>query len=344
MRKFYKLLILVAITSSCQFGDDNIIIDPEFTLDGSSALTSNLKSLTQNSTTFDNFIDGTSKVRIELPYDLFINDSIEFRLAQEIDYQNLINVLEATPIEDDIDLVFPLRVTGIDHVEINVASGSNFEEVLNDLPESSEVNCLNIQYPIMVQYYSSATTQVSDESILSDAQLFNFLNNLFNEGIFYEIQYPIVATTADQSETIINSNSEFNAIYSDLPNFCLNTVIYDNLESSINPDDLNAFVNFITAGVFSINDFRIDENEVIEYESSFFTFGSEGEIFDESIIVGSWQVELDGNVLLLTLTFEDDSYDSLENQWYVMTQTENDFDLSFVNQAGIISKLTMEMN
>jgi len=344
MRKFYLLLLVIALCSSCEFGGNNVVFDSDFTLDGTSALTNNLKSLTQNSTTFDNFIDGTSKLRIDLPYDIVINDSIEFSLAQTNDYQNLINVLEATPIEDTIDLVFPLSVSGIDHVEIDVATRNDFEDLLDELPESTEVNCLNIQYPITVQYYSSATTQVSDQSVFSDAQLFNFLNDLLNEGIFYEIQYPIVATTAEQAEVIINSNSEFSAIYSDLPNFCLNSVIYDNVGSSVNPNDADAFISFMTSGVFSVSNFVVDGSEVTDYEFSTFTFGTNGEVFDGPELVGDWQIASVENALLCTLAFNDMAYNALEHDWYIMTQTANDFDLSFVNQNAIISRLSMQAN
>lgn len=344
MRKFYLLLLFTALFSSCQLEDDNLILDPEFTLDGTSALTSSLKNLTQNSTTFDNFIDGTSKVRIDLPFDVRVNDSIAFRLENTIDYQNLIDILEATPIKDEIELVFPLSVSGIDHVEFEVDSSNSFDELLDDLPESSEVNCLNLNYPISVRYYSSVTTQISNQSITSDAQLFNFLNNLISEGIFYEIQYPIVATTAEQTETVINSNDEFSALYSNLPNFCVNTVIYDNVESQINPDDPDEFRDYISSGVFSISDFTIDGNPITDFDSSEFTFDINGAIYNNGSLAGHWETSLVDSAILFALQFSDDSYNAIENEWYIMTLQEEAFDISFVNATGSISRSTLLKN
>jgi len=344
MRKFYLLFVLTMVLSSCQFEDDNLILDPNFTLDGSSALTSNIKNLTQNSTTFDNFIDGTSKVRVELPFDIIINDAIEFRLEETIDYQNLIDVLEATPIEDAIDLVFPLNVSGIDHITTNVDSKNSFESLLQELPESSQINCLNINYPITIQYYSALSTQIANESVFNDAQLFNFLNNLINEGIFYEFEYPIEATTAEQNETLIYSNEEFATLYSDLPNFCIETAIYENNELLSNPDNPEEFSGFMTSGMFAINNFMIGNQGSIEFNTSSFTFNGNGQIFDNEINVGTWQVFLSNDVLILDLQFNDETYTSLENEWYIMALSETGFDLSYVDETGTISQLTMSIN
>ena len=341
MRKFYFLLTLILLVSSCQLTDDDVVVDDSFTLDGTSSLTESIKNLTQNSTTFDNFIDGTSKVRIELPYDITVNDSIDFALNDVSDYQNLIEVLEATPIQDEIDLVFPVNVSGIDHNMVNIASKTDLDLLLEELPESTAVNCLNLAYPIKVQFFNSISSQISDQDIFNDAQLFNFLDNLISEGIFYQFEYPIVATTGEDTETVINSNDEFSALYSNLPNFCLNTVIYDNVESSFNPEDVEIFTNFITTGDFTIDDFLIDDEEIFQFDNAQLSFEQDFRIFNNETQVGDWQIHIANNAIVFELMFDDIYYEKLEKFWYVMTLNENTSQLSDVSAISIISRLEL---
>lgn len=335
--------------SACQVEENTEIINNDNGLNSNSALTQNLIRLTQNPTAFDDFIDGSSKIRVEFPAQITINSDINFNLNSEEDYADLINILENTIVQDDIVFNYPITVSSIDYSAETLNNASEFGQLLQSLSESSEVNCLDLDYPISIRFFDNSNSFVDTQTIGNAAQLFNFLVEVDNNNLFYELVFPIGvnvdAGSNQQFQATVNSNEELISIYNQLPNSCFEPLLYENTPSDNNPTDLEMFIEFITDGQFEVSEL-IDEGEPEDdYDGLVFSFMAEGEsngnIEVDQENVGEWSIFLDDGVIVFELDFDDPFYDELDEDWDVVNFDENEIELIDVNSDGDTSTLVL---
>jgi len=337
----------VCLFWACQTEEDTQIINNANALNRDSPLTSNLKRVTQNPTTFDDFIDGSSKIHLELPALISINNDINFSLNTANDYSTLIETLEETPNQDSIDFIFPITVSTIDYAVETVSSNTELDQLLQSVTSSTEVNCIDLEYPLNIQFFDASNSFVDSQTINNDAQFFNFLVEVESNNLFFELQFPVTvsvdAGANQQFQTTVNSNSELNAIYSDLPESCFDPLLYDNEPSDSNPTSLEELVQFITNGNFEVSEL-IDEGEVDNtYEGLVFSFEPDddfdGDILVEGDVVGTWSAYLDDDVIVFEMDFENSFYGELDEDWNVVSYDETNLNLVDISSDGDSSTL-----
>jgi hypothetical protein len=213
------------------------------------------------------------------------------------------------------------------------------------------VNCLNLDYPISIRFFDSSNAFVDSQTINNEAQFFNFLIEIDNNNLFYELEFPVTvnvdAASGQQFQTIVNSNEELISIYNQLPNSCFEPLLYDNAPSNNNPTDLEAFVEFIINGQFEISEF-IDEGEPEDdFDDLIFSFTAEsgfnGNIEVGQQIVGDWSAFLDDGVIVFELGFDDPFYDELEEDWDVENFDDNEIQLIDISSDGDTSTLVFSV-
>jgi hypothetical protein len=345
MKKLYLTIFCIGLFWSCQVEEDTQVINSSNGLDAESALTGLLKRSTQNPTTLDNFIDGSSKIKVEFPANLIINNDVNFSLESSEDYFSLIQILESTPAKDTIAFNYPVTVSKIDYTEVTVNSDAELEEVLSDTDESSEINCLDLNYPLGVRFFDASNSFIDTQAISSEAQFFNFLNMVNRNSLFYELEFPVILTLDNEFETIVNSNAVLTSLFEELAESCFDPLLYDNTGSDTNPTDLEMFVMFISDGNFVVNEF-IDEGEVIDqYANSNFNFsigeGFEGSIFDNQEFVGDWSASFDDGVIVFELNFNTSFYGELDEDWDVVSYDETNLNLIDISSDGDSSSLVL---
>jgi len=347
MKNIYLILLCVCLFWACQKEEDSQIINNSDALNRDSPLTSNLKRLTQNPTTFDNFIDGSSKIRLELPAQMTINNDVIFSLNTTSDYSTLIEILEDTPNQDNINLNFPVNMSTIDYSMVTISSNTELDQLLQSVSASSEVNCISLEFPVDIQFFDASNSFVDSQTITNDAQFFNFLVEVDNYNLFYDLQFPVTVSVDagpnQQFQTIVNSNSELNAIYNELPESCFDPLLYDNQPSDNNPTSLEELVQFITDGNFEISEL-IDEGEVDNtYEGLLFNFESEddfdGNILVDGDVVGTWTAYLDDSVIVFEMDFDDSFYGELDEDWDVLNIDDTSLELQDESSDGDTSTL-----
>jgi|GEM_PF-1213831 len=347
MKNIYLILLCVCLFWACQTEEDTQIINNANALNRDSPLTSNLERVTQNPTTFDDFIDGSSKIHLELPALISINNDINFSLNTANDYSTLIETLEETPNQDSIDFIFPITVSTIDYAVETVSSNTELDQLLQSVTSSTEVNCIDLEYPLNIQFLDASNSFVDSQTINNDAQFFNFLVEVESNNLFFELQFPVTvsvdAGANQQFQTTVNSNSELNAIYSDLPESCFDPLLYDNEPSDSNPTSLEELVQFITNGNFEVSEL-IDEGEVDNtYEGLVFSFEPDddfdGDILVEGDVVGTWSAYLDDDVIVFEMDFENSFYGELDEDWNVVSYDETNLNLVDISSDGDSSTL-----
>ncbi len=343
MKKIYFILLCFGLCLACQVEEDNQIINNPDSLNADSPLTGLLKRTTQNPTALDNFIDGSSKIKVEFPANLIINEEVNFSLTSFEDYFSLIQVLENTPIKDTIAFSYPITVSGIDYSETILNSDNDLAEVLAESQESSEVNCIDLSFPVFIRFFDATNSFLDTQVFSNEAQFFNFLNAESNEDLFYDIQFPINATLNNEFETSINSIEDLNTIFQELDNSCFEPLLYENVASGTNPTDLEMFTMFISDGTFQVSELIDEGEQIADYDDLFFNF-SLGDAFNGNIIVqqeivGDWNAFLDDGVIVFELNFDDSFYGELDDDWDVVNYNETSLNLIDISSDGESSSL-----
>lgn len=350
MRKIYTL-IFFSLLLGCQTEEDTQIINSVDGLNRESILTGNIKRLTQNPTTLDNFIDGSSKIKVEFPAELIINEEINFTLQSFESYFSLIEILEDTPQIDSIELVYPVVVSKIDYSQHVLNSANELAQLLENSEASSEVECLEFVFPLSVKFFDASNTFINTITLSNKAQFFNFLEEVDENNLFYEIIYPIdidVEIASSQPVTIsLNSNQELNDIYSDLSADCFEPLLYENNPSEAIPYNLNNFIAVISQNQFQVSQF-IDEGEQDNSFSDFiFSFTNEdiesGSILVDNDTVGTWSAFLDDEIIVFDLSFNNSDFDDLEEDWDVLNFNENTINLIDESSDGDNSSLILNV-
>lgn len=336
---FFFLLMLVA----CQSEEDTEIVNNENGLSANSALTSNLKRLTQNPTAFDNFIDNSSKIRVNFPFEVTVNSTTNINLDNTADYQNLIDALEATAFEDDITLNFPLTVSTISYRAQTINSETQLNQLLQNLSGSDEVNCVEIVFPISLQFFDLSNTFIDTQTINNRAQLFNFLDDLSQNGFFYQLEYPIEVNIEGNMQ-IINSNTEFNITFNGLSSSCFEPLLFNNIADDDpgggNPVNLNAFINFVTDGDFIVSGLTSDGEEIFDFTDYVFRFEENNSIIvdDDDVdqnfdVVGQWTASVEDDVIIFDLDFDDSDFGEMDDDWEVVS-FDNGVTLSLIDTSS----------
>lgn len=316
------LLILILICWSCQTEESRLILDNSQAISTENVLFNRLFRSVQNNLVFDDFIDQNSATQIELPYQVEVNNQT-FNLSSTDDYQTLIDFLESSPEDDNINLQFPVEVSLIDYTQFSLNSTEELNNLASTEIQSSEINCVEIYYPIQLNITDLENSSIRTESITSDKDFINQLVSINLNHQFFSIEYPILIEIDDQ-ELEINSNSQLSNTYFDLDNTCYNPNLYE-FQSGNFEDDLIAF---ITSGSFEISLLE-EDGEPDEYPDYEYVFNADGSItvigFPDTEMA-TWEVTTSNNQLLLDLEFDNSEFNELDEVWDV---------INFSNAVGI---------
>ena len=341
MRNFYLLILLALLTLACQKEEDIEQIEDVNTMTKNTIFTSLISGISKNPTAFDDFIDQNPDTRVEFPFSVTLNNTNTINLNDEGDYQTLIQELENTDIQDEIQIDFPATVSLPDYQSLTVNDATELQNIDWNGFNTSEINCLSINYPIEIISYNNLNIEQEDFEIDSDIELFNFLNNMPNDEFFYQLEYP-VTVIVNNNEVDIEDATELENIITDLPQSCFEPLLYDNQPSQGgggDNDDIEAFTNFITEGTFVVSFLTSDGEEVFEFEDSFFQFDENGNILadDEDAdndfeIVGQWSVTIEDAQIVFELDFDDSFFGEMDDDWQVI-DFSNGVTLSLIDES-----------
>lgn len=317
-KKYFIFISLVSILiSGCQSDAFQLDIDTSTTISSTSLLNSFLQRSLQNNTTKDNFIDGSSAVKIEFPYAIQINNQ-SFNLIEENDYQNVIAFLEnENTLVYQVNFTFPLQVSLVNYETTSIQSLTEFDAVLANASESSEINCINFMYPLELNSFSLSDENSTTRILNNQAQFFNYLQLLQQQDGFFQFSYP-VSIIVDGQTTEVNSVDDLESIYNGLATPCFEPNLYIPTITPI--DQLDEFLIGETFFVFNLlNDGEDDTDEVDEFR---FTYNVDGSISvlnteNQTSSNGTWTIVEDDNQTKLDLTFENLALDELVEDWVV---------------------------
>jgi len=335
-----NLFILCFLLLACQEEEDIEQIEDVNTTTKNSSFTSLLSRVSKNPTAFDDFIDQNEATRVEFPFSVTLNNANTVNLTSDADYQTLIQELENTLIQDDIQIDFPVTVSLPDYQSLSVNDNTELQNITWNGFDPSEINCWTIDFPIEIYSYNDLNVEQEEFDIDTNTELYNFLNNMPNDGFFYQIEYPI-EVIIDNNEVDIADANELENTISNLPQACFEPLLYDNQPSQGGgDDDVEALTNFITEGTFVVSFLTDDGEEVFEFDNIFFQFDENNNILadDEDVDqnfdpVGQWSIAQDDGELELILNFDDSDFGEMDDDWQVV-DFSNGVTLSLIDQSS----------
>jgi len=335
-----NLFILCFLLLACQEEEDIEQIEDVNTTTKNTTFTSLISRISKNPTAFDDFIDQNEATRVEFPFSVTLNNTTTIDLIDDTDYQILIQELENTPIQDDIQIDFPVTVSLPDYQSLSVNDNTELQNITWSGFDPSEINCLTIDFPIEIYSYNDLNVEQEEFDIDTDTALYNFLNNMPNDGFFYQIEYPI-DVIIDNNEVDIADATELENTIANLPQSCFEPLLFDNQPSQGGgDDDVEALTNFITEGTFVVSFLTDDGEEVFEFDNTFFQFDQNNNILadDEDVDqdfdpVGQWSIAQDDGELELILNFDDSDFGEMDDDWQVV-DFSNGVTLSLIDQSS----------
>jgi hypothetical protein len=315
--QFILLCFLSTLLFSCQKEENEVIQDPTQNLNKTSPLVNLLSRVSQNATSQDNVLDNSSCFSVQLPVTVIVNGE-NVVVATADDYQTVQDAIDAFSDDDDIvNFVYPITIQYQNFSTQVINNSDALDDVLDDCEEDddddfNEIDCVTINYPVVLNIYDSNNQLASTLTINNDAQFYNFIENL-DDNEFIEINYPISIVDSNGNNVVISSNSQ----------------LEDIIEESIDDCDDNSgggggsadFSDVITNGTWYVSYFfEDDDNETSDYIGYNFTFSSNGTITvvkASATTNGSWTNYVDSGDDIMDLNFDDSNLDELEEDWEI---------------------------
>jgi hypothetical protein len=208
------LLILILTLASC-YDDDSTLIESENTAHISSRLTRSIKSISLHDASFDDFIDNSSCLSLEFPYQVFENSVLKTI--------NNIQDIELLDENSNIEIVYPVTAVSYNYEKHQINSIADHNTIVSACESSFTLNahkCLDFQYPVSIKLYNRVGNSFQSINLDHDQDMYVFFDNLQDTDI-YEIEYPIALSdhTSGTSKTI-SSNLGFDTLFNETLRDC----------------------------------------------------------------------------------------------------------------------------
>lgn len=302
----------------CQKEEETIIQDDTQTFTSSSTLSGLLLRTSQFPTAFDNVLDNSSCFSVQLPVTVIVNNQ-QILVSNQSDYQLVQNAINQFSNDDDIvNFVYPITIV-YQNFQTQVLQNSNdLDDVLDECDEDDgfdEIDCININYPIVINIYDSNNQIANTITITSNSMLFNFLSNT-NSSTLLAVVFPISVTNSNGQNVVINNNSE-------LENF-IEDSISDCDDDSNGGSNNTTLTEIFTSGTWYISYFFDDVDETNYFNGYNFTFNSNGTslaVKNSNTINGTWNIYNDGGTEKIVLSFDGSLLDEIEDDWRIIEYT-----------------------
>lgn len=328
--KKYILYLTVALSLTilaCQSDDSQESISPTG-LTPTSPLSLLVSRVAQYPTSQDNVLDGTDAFAVALPVTVTVN-GITVTVDDDHNCHDVQEIIDAHSNDDDIiHFTFPIRLIYQNHQQVPVVNQAQYQQILANCPPNSgqtEIECIDIDYPIVINSYDTATQTPTTTTITSNAQLYGFIHGLTAANIFSFV-YPFSMTKSNNEVVNITSDAALQAVIQDSVGTC----------NDDTPDD--GLSTVIVNGTWYVSSFIDDDHdETYEFNGYNFTFTANGNVTavkNTNTTNGTWQHIVNGNFSKLDLNFSGSMLQELEEDWQVIQYTETIIKLRHENGGG----------
>jgi len=309
---YFSFLLLSVFFMACQTSSIEEVHSTLETISKTTPLTTEVQRVAMQKTSQDNIIDKTNCFMIKFPYSITVNN-VNISINTSSDYQFVLNTINANSNDNDIVYIhFPITVIFQDYTEKSLANQADFNSLIAECKANTidfgKINCLSINYPILINIYDSNNQIASAISITDNLVLFNFIDNLVDNK-FISISYPITITDQNGQNVIITTNKQFEDVIKNAVDTCsenINTVL--------------DFMQTITSNSWKISYYYNDNDRTSYYNQYVFTFKSDYTVVATKsgiIYNGTWSTKIDNGVREFRMKIDSDPLSKLDEGWEV---------------------------
>lgn len=322
--KNYLLLILLAVLSfSCQDENESVTEDPKGNLTIASQLTKLFSRVAQNTTSKDNMLDKTSCFSVQLPVHLTVNGDY-FNVSDSNDYQLVQDEIDEYNSDDDIiHFQYPITIKYKNYQTQVVSNETQFNHILSTCPVEdgfNEIECITINYPIVVSVYDSNNQLANTVAISNDTSLYTFTANL-QSNVYYSVNYPISVVNPSGQTVTVTSNNQLEDLIQDAVDEC----------GSGGSTGGTTFPQILSTGSWHISYCKYDDQVKTTYYNGYnFTFHSDYTITavkNSTNYSGTWSKYVDGSHDILDLDFDGPELHELDDHWRITEYTTTEIRL-----------------
>ncbi len=314
-RKFSGFL-LATVLSVVFFSCQSEIADEQYstkeTITKTTPLTTYVERIVMQKTAQDNIIDQTDCFMVKFPYTVTVN-AVDITINSAADIALVENNIALSSIDTDVvSIHFPITVIFNDYKEETLDSLSDYTDLLHDCAEKSDylpqINCLNFNYPILINRYDSNNQIASSLTIQDNQALYYFIDNL-QDNQFIAVGYPITVTSSNGYPITVTNNSQLEDLIKEALDNC-----------SENTNTTLDFVQVLSNGAWKISYFYHDEEQTTVYSGYQFSFKSDYTVVASKSGIsktGTWSIKTNNGEREFKIDFDADPLKELEENWEV---------------------------
>ncbi|AXG70933.1 hypothetical protein KORDIASMS9_03188 [Kordia sp. SMS9] len=307
-------LFLALVFTSCRTEDMEVIEAPqEQTLDINSPVKTLMQRTATNDGSFDNIIDNANCISVQLPVTVVVN-GLQIIVDSEDDFETIEAIFEEFEDDnDDLIIEFPITIILVDFTEVVINNAAEFATFTDNCAGENEadddIECLDFNYPIVASFFNTNNELIETISIMNDAQMYAFIENIDVNDII-TVQFPISVTTYDGETITINNFAELENVINTYDDAC-----DEDDDNDYDDDDCDNCTNDQLATVLSqCSNWTVDklerndndlEDMYVGYKFNFATDGSVQVAFGNDTFTGTWQSSGSGNGITVAITIPD---------------------------------------
>ena len=295
-----------------------------------------------NDGSFDNIIDHSSCISLELPYTVIVNDT-ELTINDKEDFYMVEHIIDKSEDDEDvIEINYPVTAIQADHSELILNNEDDLEALVDQCPENTpddDIECIDFKYPITLYIFDSQNQIPDVISVENDRDLYDFFKE-FEDDELVSFDYPFYLRDLSKIDYVrdlsgigyvrVDSKLELENYISAAEGVC-----DEDDDNDYNDDD--ADVTYLKA-VLMFGEWEIAIGSGFSFDTTFpgykFNFIEHGLVevsTEDGNFSGFWYANGDYGVPELELDFGGESpLDQLEEDWEVSINAWHDVSASTI--------------
>lgn len=291
------------------------------TLVASSELTSLIKSTSTKDGSSDNIIDKASCLSVDLPVTVIVND-VEITVNSEEDFQVIETIFDE--FEDDIDdleIVYPIVIILSDYTEVTINNYEELQVLVQECKGENEldddIECVDFQYPISFSVYNSEFQVIDVVTIESDKELYHFIEQVKEGGVFASINFSVTMVLSDGSTVTVNNNQELQTVIEEAKDNCDEDDDYDYGDDDFTKDHLDELLKTCP---WVVHEMERNDDDLTDFYKEYTIAFYEDNIAkvrtrNGDVLTGIWSTRVTESGALIKLEF--DALVDFTLEWFV---------------------------
>ncbi len=213
-QKILCRLVVIAGLLGCQESGE-VTFSPEIDFTPGTPLASFIENMALKDGSYDNVLDNSSCISINLPIQVVVNDQ-SVNVQSLSDIQTVESILNEQPFDfDNIQLTFPLTVSFSDYSEQVVSNLEALDQIRSGCQEGGldqDFECVDLVYPVRVDRYDSQNQRAEIVELNSDEETYRFISDLGSETVA-SLSYPLDVQLSDASTQSVASSEELLSVF-----------------------------------------------------------------------------------------------------------------------------------